>query len=395
MQHADLIPSRRAARSGSLPPLSLYVHFPWCVRKCPYCDFNSHKAGDEIPEMAYIDALIRDLDQSLPQAGEREIVSVFLGGGTPSLFSAAAVERLLNAVRGRLNLARQVEITLEANPGTAEAGRFAGYRRVGVNRLSLGVQSFADAGLAALGRIHDAAEACRALTLAGTAGFDNINIDIMYGLPGQEAAGAVQDLAAALVFSPAHLSWYQLTLEPNTLFYSHPPTLPDDDRVADMQERGEALLLAHGYRRYEVSAWALPGRETRHNLNYWEFGDYLGLGAGAHSKLTDPVTGRIMRYSKLSLPGRYLETAGSDAAVTGKRVLGDDDLVLEFMMNALRLARGFEAPLFETRTGLSLDGLGEKLGRAVQAGLLSTAGGRITPTPRGSRFLNDLLLCFE
>lgn len=394
MQNPGLIPTRRATRLAA-PPLSLYIHFPWCIRKCPYCDFNSHQAGDNIPEAAYIDALIRDLDHASPQTGEREIVSVFLGGGTPSLFSAAAVERLLSAVRGRLNLVREVEVTLEANPGTAEAGRFAGYRRAGINRLSLGVQSFTDTGLAALGRIHDAAEARRSIALAGSAGFDNINIDLMYGLPEQKAAGAVQDLAAALIFSPAHLSWYQLTLEPNTVFYSHPPLLPDDDRVAEMQERGEALLSVQGYRRYEVSAWALPGREARHNLNYWEFGDYLGLGAGAHSKITDPVSGRVTRYSKLKLPVRYLATAGSDAAVTGKRVLGDDDLVLEFMMNALRLPRGFDPPLFEKRTGLSLECVGEKLGRAVQGGLLSTVGGRIAPTPRGSRFLNDLLLCFD
>ena len=393
MRDPGLIPSQRQVLVLALPPLSLYLHFPWCVRKCPYCDFNSHQAGDEIPETAYIDALIRDLDQALP--GDRRVVSVFLGGGTPSLFSAAAVERLLTAVRRRLNLARDAEITLEANPGTAEAGRFAGYRRAGINRLSLGVQSLTDASLAALGRIHNAAEARRAVALAGSAGFDNLNIDIMYGLPHQESAAAMRDLDAVLELSPAHLSWYQLTLEPNTVFYSRPPSLPDDDRVAEMQERGEALLSANGYRRYEVSAWARPGSEARHNLNYWEFGDYLGLGAGAHSKLTDPATGRVTRYSKLRFPGRYLETAGSDAAVTGKRVLGDDDLILEFMMNALRLPRGFDAALFEQRTGLSLEEVEEKLCRAEQAGLLSTAGGRIVPTARGSRFLNDLLLCFD
>lgn len=378
----------------SPPPLSLYVHFPWCVRKCPYCDFNSHEFSNDLPEEAYISALIRDLDYMRPAAGGRVIVSIFMGGGTPSLFSAAAVTRLLAAVRERLSLANDIEITLEANPGTVEAGRFAGYRAAGINRLSLGVQSLDNDRLAGLGRIHDADEARAAVYAARSAGFDNINIDLMYGLPGQEPAGARRDMEEALALAPAHLSWYQLTVEPNTLFYSRTPPLPDEEAVLTMQEQGQRLLRQGGFRRYEVSAWARPGREAGHNLNYWKFGDYLGLGAGAHSKLTDTGGFRVERSARLRIPARYLETAGSAEAVTDRRVLDEDDLVLEFMMNALRLQRGFEAALFPARTGLLLERVRDKLDRAVELGLLSMEGGVIRPTPRGTQFLNNLLHLF-
>ena len=380
--------------AASLPPLSLYVHFPWCVRKCPYCDFNSHEFGNGFPEEDYVAALIRDLDYMRPAAGGRVIVSIFMGGGTPSLFTDAAISRLLAALRERLNLANEAEITLEANPGTVEAGRFAGYRAAGINRLSLGVQSFDNNRLAGLGRIHDADEARAAVRMAAAAGFDNINIDLMYGLPGQDPAGALRDIEAAADLAPAHLSWYQLTVEPNTVFYSRTPPLPGEDAVFAMQEQGQRLLSERGYRRYEVSAWARPGREAAHNLNYWEFGDYLGLGAGAHSKLTDPAGFRVERSARHRIPARYLQTAGSTEAVTGRRVLEADDLVLEFMMNALRLQRGFDAELFRARTGLLLDRVRDKLERAVALGLLSMEDKVIRPTRRGTQFLNNLLQLF-
>lgn len=377
----------------SAPPLALYLHFPWCVRKCPYCDFNSHEAGGGIPEDAYVAALLHDLDRSRSAVAGREIISVFLGGGTPSLFSAAAVTRLLDAVRARLPLAEEAEITLEANPGTAEARHFAGYRRAGVNRLSLGVQSFDDESLRRLGRIHDGNEARRAFELARAAGFDNINLDLMYGLPEQSSAMAAADLEAAVAQAPEHLSWYQLTLEPNTVFYARPPVLPVEDAVAAIQEQGEARLEAAGYRHYEVSAWCRAGREARHNLNYWEFGDYLGLGAGAHSKLTG-AAGRITRSARHRIPRRYLETAGDDTVVTTERVLDEEDRVVEFMLNALRLVRGFEPAQFEQRTGLALERVREPLAEACRRGLLEYGGGRIRPTPRGTRYLNDLLQLF-
>jgi len=379
--------------AAALPPLGLYIHFPWCVRKCPYCDFNSHEAGDAIPEEAYVDALLRDLDRARSAVAGREIVSVFLGGGTPSLFSAAAVARLLDAVRARLSLDGAAEITLEANPGTAEARHFAGYRRAGVNRLSLGVQSFDDDSLRRLGRIHNGIDARHAFEMAREAGFDNINLDLMYGLPEQSPAMAAADLETAAALAPEHLSWYQLTLEPNTVFYAKPPELPREDGIAAMQERGEARLAAGGYRRYEVSAWAVSGREARHNLNYWEFGDYLGLGAGAHSKLTD-AGGRITRSARHRIPRRYMETAGEDAVVTAERCLDEEDRVVEFMLNALRLLQGFEPAQFEQRTGLSLERIRTPLAEARRRGLLRDAGGRIEPTPRGTQYLNDLLQLF-
>ncbi|MDX1519970.1 MAG: radical SAM family heme chaperone HemW, partial [Gammaproteobacteria bacterium] len=292
-------------------PLSLYIHLPWCVRKCPYCDFNSHESGTvEAREMAYVDALVSDLDTSLPEIWGRRIHSIFIGGGTPSLFSPAALERLLQACQARLNPYPDTEITLEANPGTAEAKKFRDYRALGINRLSLGIQSFSDTCLQKIGRIHDAREARAAIEMAHTAGFAEINLDLMYGLPGQSLEDAMGDLETAIDFQPQHLSWYQLTLEPNTVFAARPPPLPGEDLVFNMQERGQDLLQDHGYQRYEVSAWSRPDGQCRHNLNYWQFGDYLGIGAGAHSKITDVARGTVSRMTRHRIPERYIDLAG-------------------------------------------------------------------------------------
>ncbi|MEX2523677.1 MAG: radical SAM family heme chaperone HemW [Gammaproteobacteria bacterium] len=377
------------------PPLSLYVHFPWCVRKCPYCDFNSHEFGETFPEADYINALIRDLDANLDRIKGREVISIFMGGGTPSLFSAEELSRLLSVINAGVVLSKDAEITLEANPGTAEADRFHGYRRAGINRLSIGVQSLDDEKLKALGRIHGAREAEYAVSLARQAGFDNLNIDIMYGLPGQDAAAALKDIAGAVALRPEHLSWYQLTIEPNTVFYKHTPVLPDDEETWNMQQQGRAMLEAHGYSQYEISAWARAGREARHNLNYWEFGDYLGIGAGAHSKLTDAASGDIVRSARHKLPGRYLELAGGREVVTSERMLDEGDRILEFMMNALRLPQGFPAGLFEDRTGLALEAIRDRLDEAVAKDLLDAGNDRIRPTARGAQFLNNLLELFQ
>lgn len=384
-----IMPSQIAAL-----PLSLYVHFPWCVRKCPYCDFNSHEFNEFFPETDYIDALIRDLDTERDRIEGREIISIFIGGGTPSLISEAGLERLLSAIGVRLALSEDIEITLEANPGTAEAQRFQGYRRAGVNRLSIGVQSLDDEKLKALGRIHDAREAEYAVSLAREAGFDNLNIDIMYGLPGQDAAAAMEDIGKGVALRPDHISWYQLTIEPNTVFYKHTPVLPDDEETWIMQQQGQEMLTDRGYRQYEISAWAQSGREARHNLNYWEFGDYLGIGAGAHSKLTD-ATGRVVRSARHKLPGRYRGLAGGRDVITAEWTLEEEDLVLEFMLNALRLPSGFRSSLFSARTGLSLDSIRPRLTEAVERGLLDVNDKSIRPTLRGTQFLNNLLELFQ
>ncbi len=370
-----------------LPPLALYVHLPWCVRKCPYCDFNSHALRAEIPQDDYVEALLRDLEYELARARGRRIETVFLGGGTPSLFSPEAIARLVARA-----LAPDAEITLEANPGSADAGRFAGYRQAGVNRLSIGVQSFDDEKLKALGRIHGRAEALGAIAAARAAGFDNFNLDLMFGLPGQTLEEALADVAQALACAPAHLSVYQLTIEPNTPFHASPPALPDEDRVWEMQSRIEQPLAAAGYVHYEVSAYARPGRECRHNLNYWSFGDYLGIGAGAHGKLSD--AGGVVRRWKLKHPKDYLAQAGTAAAVGGEQRLTDEDLAMEFMMNALRLTGGFPAALFEQRTGLALVQVERALRESERAGLVQRRSGMIAPTETGRRFLNDLLLQF-
>lgn len=384
---------RGAASAGlaTLPPLSLYVHFPWCVRKCPYCDFNSHEARNGIPEAAYLAALIADLEHALPLIWGRPVVSMFIGGGTPSLLAPESVDALLSAVRSRLTLLPDAEITLEANPGTAEADRFTGYRAAGVNRLSVGVQSFNPRHLAALGRIHDADEARRAVELALQC-FDNVNLDMMYALPGQTLEEARADIEAAAAFGTPHLSAYHLTLEPNTAFHRAPPPLPDADLAAQMQDVAEETLAARGYEHYEVSAFARRGKQCRHNLNYWLFGDYLGIGAGAHGKLSSPE--RVLRQMRHKLPQAYLQAVARGDGVQEAHEVGVGDLPFEFMMNALRLTQGFPVRLFAERTGLTLGTIRPQLDEAVSKGLLDVTAERIAPTERGQRFLNDLLQLF-
>jgi putative oxygen-independent coproporphyrinogen III oxidase len=408
--------ARRVAFKA-LPPLSLYIHIPWCVRKCPYCDFNSHEVrGAPAPESVhggiapaleqrYVAALVRDLELALPQIWGRRVYSVFFGGGTPSLLSGWGVTEVLRQVRMLLPLDINAEVTLEANPGTVEAARFAAYREAGVNRLSLGVQSFSEAHLRALGRIHGADEARRAIETAQRH-FDNINLDLMYALPGQTLEGALQDVRTALAHGPQHLSCYHLTLEPNTLFYRNPPPLPDDDASAEMQAQIEQLLAMRGYAHYETSAFALPGRQARHNLNYWQFGDYLGIGAGAHSKLSFPD--RVVRQARYKQPQAFMERVGQGDPVQTREEIGAKELAFEFMMNALRLAEGFDSALFEERTSLPLAGVRAALDEAERRGLLTRtlrevgigADGqplvrqRLVPTEAGKRFLNDLLQIF-
>ena len=388
-----IFPASPAAPSAELefrvsPPLALYVHVPWCVQKCPYCDFNSHEAGETIPERAYVDALIADLQSALPLIWGRPVVSVFFGGGTPSLLSPAAIDELLAAFRALAMLAPDAEITLEANPGTVEAGKFAGFRAAGVNRLSLGIQSFNDAHLQALGRIHDAEEAKRAARLASQH-FDTFNLDLMYGLPGQTQAQALADIETALSLSPTHLSCYQLPLEPTTRFAAFPPELPEGDVCADMQEAIEARLAAAGFSNYETSAFALPNRQCKHNLNYWFFGDYLGIGAGAHSKLT--LHDRVLRQMRHKHPKAYLDNIRSGNAVQEHNEVAPASLPFEFLMNALRLADGFHPSLFEARTAQPLGRILPQLKAAEAAGLLAVGPEKIAPTAKGRRFLNVLL----
>jgi len=376
---------------GTLPPLALYIHIPWCVRKCPYCDFNSHEIRREIPEANYIDVLIADLEAALPQIWGRRVYTVFFGGGTPSVFSAAGIERILAAVRARVSLAVDAEITLEANPGTAETEKFRGFRAAGVNRLSLGIQSFNPRQLKALGRIHDDNEARAAIEIA-RANFENFNLDLMYGLPQQSVNEALADIGTALSFAPPHLSVYHLTIEPNTYFYRYPPALPDDDNAAQMQEGIEQQLAAAGYQHYETSAFAQPGAQCRHNLNYWTFGDYLGIGAGAHSKLSLP--GRVMRQARYKQPKQYLESAQTGDMVQESHDIAVSDIGFEFMMNTLRLDKGFPVALFEERTGLPLTTILNPLEQAEQRGFIERDHQRIAPTALGRRFLNDLLQIF-
>ena len=372
------------------PPLALYVHVPWCVQKCPYCDFNSHEASGEIPERQYVDALIADLQSALPLIWGRPVQSVFFGGGTPSLLSPAAIDELIAAFRALAMLAPDAEITLEANPGTVEAGKFAGFRAAGVNRISLGIQSFNDDHLKALGRIHGADEARRAAQLAGEH-FDSFNLDLMYGLPGQTLEQAMSDVDTALGFKPSHLSCYQLTLEPNTRFAAFPPELPEGDTCADMQDAIEARLAEAGYANYETSAFAQPGKQCRHNLNYWYFGDYLGIGAGAHSKLTQHD--RVLRQMRWKHPKAYLDNAFSNPVQESSEV-AVSDLPFEFMMNALRLADGFHPSLFEARTAQPISTIMTQLVAAKDNGLLSLSPEQIAPTLKGRRFLNVLLESF-
>ena len=376
-------------------PLSLYVHLPWCVRKCPYCDFNSHETGHVLQkETAYIEALIRDLESALPSVWGRRISSVFIGGGTPSLFSVVAIERLLAGLRARLNFHPDLEITLEANPGTAEAGKFRGFREAGVNRLSIGVQSFNNEKLQRLGRIHDGSEARAAIAMAQNAGFEELNIDLMFGLPGQTTEDSLHDLQMAMDYGPTHISWYQLTLEPNTVFHAQPPVLPDDDLIWQMQEVGQQLLKDNGFAQYEISAYARDGHQCVHNLNYWQFGDYLGIGAGAHSKLTDVTAGKVVRIARHRLPDRYFMLAGTDSVITESRELTEDDLKLEFMLNAMRLNAGVHPSMFLQRTGMPLKVIETELGVATAKGLVDSNIHLLQPTLRGRNYLNDLLQIF-
>ena len=378
------------------PPLSLYIHIPWCVKKCPYCDFNSHESRYEIPEKRYVAALIADLEQSVPRVYGRKIKSVFFGGGTPSLFSAESINEVLNAVRMLTPLEYDAEITLEANPGTVETAHFTGYKQAGVNRISLGIQSFNADHLQALGRIHDDKQAISAAELALKT-FERVNLDVMYALPNQTLAHALQDARKAIALNSDHLSFYHLTLEPNTPFHRTPPSLPDDDLSADMQEQIEALLAEHGYEHYETSAFCKPSplhknSQTRHNLNYWQFGDYLGIGAGAHSKLS--YHDKITRETRHKHPKAFMENAENANAVDNTWVIGREDLGFEFMMNALRLSNGFEKTLFKERTGMPLEAISTGLTEALNKGLLIQNLNRIQPTELGQRYLNDLLSLF-
>ncbi|WP_432380065.1 radical SAM family heme chaperone HemW [Duganella sp. P38] len=373
----------------ALPPLSLYIHFPWCVRKCPYCDFNSHEAkqGGAFPEQEYLDAVRADLEQALPLIWGRKIYTIFIGGGTPSLMSAAGLDRLLSDVRTLLPLDSDCEITMEANPGTFEAEKFKSYRASGVNRLSIGIQSFNGRHLKALGRIHDDNEAKRAVEIA-VANFDNFNLDLMYALPSQTLEEARADVETAMSFQPPHLSLYHLTMEPNTLFAKYPPALPDDDASADMQDMIAELTAANGYQQYEISAYARQGKRARHNLNYWEFGDYLGIGAGAHSKLSFPH--RILRQARYKQPKAYMEQVRLGAPVQDEYEIQREDMGFEFMLNTLRLHGGFDPKLFSERTGMSINAIDRQLNAAEAKGLLYRDYKTIKPTALGQRFLNDL-----
>ncbi len=384
--------SRKAGGLAQLPPLSLYVHLPWCLRKCPYCDFNSHEAAGEVPEARYLDALRADLEASLPSVWGRPIQSVFIGGGTPSLFAPESIDRLLADVRALTRLAPDAEVTLEANPGTFEQAKFRAFREAGVTRLSVGVQSFDERALQAIGRVHDRAQALAAAQSAAEH-YPTFNLDLMYALPGQDLEGLRADLAQALAFAPPHLSYYHLTIESNTLFASRPPAgLPDDDAAADMQQAIEAATGAAGLEHYEVSAYARPGHRSRHNRNYWTFGDYLGIGAGAHGKLS--FHDRIERTARLRHPREWMAAALAGDAVQTRRRLAADELPFEFMLNALRLVEGVPAASFAERTGLPLAAIARPLARAVERGLLEADPSSIRPTPLGLAFLNDLQQLF-
>ncbi len=386
----------------TLPPLSLYIHIPWCIRKCPYCDFNSHQANNDIPEAEYVAALRFDLEQDAVLAQGRKLTSIFFGGGTPSIFSADAIAQILKDAEAIIGFESDIEITLEANPGTFEQEKFSGFRAAGVNRLSIGIQSFNDAQLKLLGRVHGRDEALRAVNVARKAGFDNINLDLMHGLPEQFVDDAKADLAQAIALAPEHISWYQLTIEQNTAFYSAPPILPVEDTLADIQDEGQAMLAAAGYAQYEISAYAKNNQCARHNINYWQFGDYLGIGAGAHGKITQPEQARITRLWKTRLPKHYLDAATSNKISTnlgghqnvfggGSDILSPESLPLEFLMNALRLNAGAPANYLSERTGLDLNVLEPQWAELTQKGLVEVVNGNFRPTEFGRRFLNRVL----
>ena len=383
--------SASSIRFQALPPLSVYIHIPWCVRKCPYCDFNSHEAKGALPESEYVAALTADLESTLPQVWGRKVYTVFFGGGTPSLLTARAIDDVLAAIRARLPLAPDAEVTLEANPGTFEAEKFAAFRAAGVNRLSIGIQSFHPRHLQALGRIHGEREAQHAIEMA-QAIFDDINLDVMYGLPGETLAEARADIETAASFGTAHVSAYHLTIEPNTYFHRYPPQLPEDDLAADMQQTVEDTLSARGYRNYETSAFAKAGQKCRHNLNYWRFGDYLGIGAGAHAKISLPD--RVLREARVKHPRDYLEAVRHGRHVEAAREVSHRELPFEFMMNALRLAEGFPLRLFEERTGVPLAAALPGLDIAEARGFIQRDHERAVPTTLGRRFLNDVLEIF-
>jgi putative oxygen-independent coproporphyrinogen III oxidase len=373
-------------------PLSLYIHLPWCVRKCPYCDFNSHEAKSDLPEELYVSALLRDLDEQLPRIWGRRLVSIFFGGGTPSLFSAAAIEKILQGVHARLNYGPDIEITLEANPGTIDEKRFVGFRQAGVNRLSIGIQSLQDEKLKKLGRIHNREYALRAIDAAISAGFTKFNLDFMHGLPNQSLQDAISDLQDGLQFQPPHLSWYQLTIEPNTLFHYQTPVLPEEEILWEIQERGKQFLAENHFMQYEISAYAKPGYECVHNVNYWEFGDYLGIGAGAHSKITDVEKSIITRHSQVKHPRDYLDPQKNFTA--SQQIISEADVVFEFMLNTLRLKRGVPIDLFTERTGLATSLLEPILIKAKQKKLLIDDAATLCPTELGHCFLNDLVGMF-
>ena len=378
---------------ASLPPLSLYVHIPWCVRKCPYCDFNSHAAGPEIPEQAYIQRLIADLQQDQPWAQGRKLTSMFFGGGTPSLFSAAGIGQIVSAAEKIIGFNEDIEITLEANPGTFEQEKFSGFRSAGINRLSIGIQSFNDAHLTKLGRIHSGNQALSAIDTARTAGFENFNLDLMHGLSGQSLAEARADIQQAIDLGANHISWYQLTIEPNTEFYSRPPQLPEDDILADIQQMGMALLDEHGFGQYEVSAFAQPGQRSEHNINYWQFGDYLGIGAGAHGKISLPQQQQIIRSNKTRQPDNYLSR--ELATLAQIKPIPSEELAMEFMMNGLRLREGLPASYFSERTGLSVSTIEKQVKKLQSQGLLEVDNQQFRATPLGYQFLNSLLQGFS
>ena len=397
-----------AAAAIQLPPLSLYIHIPWCVRKCPYCDFNSHQVPDknskqELPENEYVDALIKDLQTDLHWVQGRKIQTIFIGGGTPSLFSVDAYKRLFAEIQTLVEFADDIEITMEANPGTFEAEKFAGYRQVGINRLSIGIQSFSDHQLKHLGRIHDGQQAKKAILMAKDAGFDNFNLDLMHGLPDQNLQQALDDISQAMELGPTHMSWYQLTIEPNTEYFKYPPKLPEDEILWDIQEAGQKLLADHGYQQYEISAYAQAGKQARHNLNYWQFGDYLGIGAGAHGKITDLASpsenllaSPVLRSWKTRLPKDYLSAARQvdKSFLAGKESILNEDLALEFLMNALRLQQGFDVSLFANRTGIAFKTLEKGLQAAQQQGLLELNDHQLKTSQRGQFFLNEILELF-
>lgn len=382
----------------TLPPLSLYIHFPWCVEKCPYCDFNSHELKSSTPPDDYIDCILLDLENELPNIWGRSITSIFMGGGTPSLFSADNIDRLMQGLRSRLNISPTIEITLEANPGTVDQSQFTGFREAGINRLSMGIQSFNDSMLEKLGRIHNSIQAINAIEAAHKADFNSFNIDLMFGLPNQNMEQMQQDLQTAIDFQPPHLSHYQLTIEPNTLFAAKPPSVPHDDELWEMTQQAHSLLASNQYVQYEVSAFSKSNTRTKtqcqHNLNYWRFGDYLGIGAGAHQKISYANTQSIERCFKQKHPKKYMQDVKSNRHVLDKKTLSKDDIVFEFMLNALRLTNGFNAQRFTDNTGLNISNIQDTLNKAQENKWLIQTGDLIKPTPLGNQYLNDLMALF-